>query len=156
MTQPAPRSRRVLKIVLLLLALLALLCCGGFIAIPNFVDVPYKPARPEVPPNVDGIKTAEIAYEAAFDMFLAIPEPVPREIGSLDYEPQEWPRGTLFDELGWEPSGWVRGTYWVELNEDGSDFTVHGMCDLDGDGEPAHYTATRAIGATLISDPLEY
>ncbi len=126
--------------------------CGVLILIPNFVEIPRPRTRSEVPPNVDGIKTAQIAYEAAFDVFLAIPEPVPRVVDELDSESVEWPLGTPFDELGWMPSGRVRGTYWVEVSADGSDYTVHGMCDLDEDGQRAHYTATKSISATLITE----
>ena len=36
---------------------------------------------------------------------------------------------------------------------DGSDFTVHGWQDLDGDGVPAHWIATRTSNPVLVSDP---
>jgi len=30
----------------------------------------------------------------------------------------------------------------VELDSDGAHFTVHGLCDVDGDGRQAEYIAT--------------
>jgi hypothetical protein len=153
---PKPRSNRTLMVVIIIL-LLVIICGGAVpvvgilaaIAIPNFVEMQLRAKRAEVPSNVDGIKTAQIAYDAAFDRFLAIPEPVPLDPVMIGTMAVDWPSGTPFDELGWEPFGQVRGTYWVEVDADGTDFTVHGLCDVDGDGEPAHYIATRTTSATL-------
>jgi len=155
-TNDKPRSNRTLLIVII--ALLLLVICGGAvpvvgilaaIAIPNFIDMQYRAKRAEVPPNVDGIKTALIAYDAAFDTFMEIRDPVPLDPLMLGPNGVDWPSDTPFRDLGWEPYGQVRGTYWVDLSTDGTDFTVHGMCDVDGDAEPAHYTATKSISATL-------
>ena len=37
-----------------------------------------------------------------------------------------------------------------------SDFVVHGWIDIDGDGQVAHYTATKSIRTTLVTDPGVY
>lgn len=151
-----PRSNRTLLLVII--ALLLLILCGGAvpvvgilaaIAIPNFIEYQLRAKRAELPMSVDGIKTAQLAYDAAFDTFLAIPEPVPLDPLMLGDRAVDWPDGTKFDELGWSPYGQVRGTYWVEVSADGTDFTVHGLCDIDGDGDPAHYTATKTTHATM-------
>jgi len=158
MTTPSdkPRSNRALLIVII--ALLLLILCGGTvpvvgilaaIAIPNFMVYQQRAKRAEIPSFVEGIRAAQIAHGAVFDGYLAIPEPVPLDPLMLSDRPVDWPSGTGFDELGWEPVGSVYGTYWVEVSSDGSDFTVHGLCDVDGDGDPAHYTATRNTRATL-------
>ena len=151
-----PRSNRTLLMVIIVLLLV--IVCGGMvpvvgimaaIAIPNFIEMQLRAKRAEVPGYVDGIRVAQIGYNAEFDSYLAIPEPVPLDPLMLADRSVDWPSGTLFDELGWSPYGQVRGTYWVEVAADGSDFTVHGMCDVDGDGEPAHYTATKSTNASL-------
>jgi hypothetical protein len=98
---------------------------------------------------VDGIKTAEIAYWAAFDRYVPITEPAPVPAWQVGREPHAWPSGTRFEALGWEPYGMVRATYWVEVGADGEDFTVYGVCDVDGDGDDATYTASREQHATL-------
>jgi hypothetical protein len=101
--------------------------------------------------NVDGIRTAELAYEAAFDVFL--PTGVwPRPVAELTPEAVPWPEGSDFDRLGWEPDGAVRGTFQVTVSQDGGDFTIHGWQDLDGDGVPAHWTASRSAAAALVSE----
>jgi hypothetical protein len=165
MTPPAPppRSNRTLLIVIvvLLLGIMGLMAVPvigilAAIAIPNFVTMQYRAKRAEVPPNVDGIKTALIAYEAAFDKFLPIRDPVPVDPLMLGKGPHDWPAGTAFDELGWSPYGQVRGTYWVEVSPDGLDFTVYGVCDVDGDGDQATYTATKTTSAILETAPYTY
>jgi type II secretory pathway pseudopilin PulG len=156
MSDPQPRSNRPLLIVIIVLLLVIL--CGGTvpvvgilaaIAIPNFVVMQSRAKRAEVPVNVDGIKTAEIAYEAAFDTFVPVTEPVPVQAWEVGRELHAWPVGTRFDDLGWSADGMVRGTYWVEVSPDGEDFTVYGICDVDGDGDAATFTATREQHATL-------
>ncbi|GDX80883.1 hypothetical protein LBMAG42_26940 [Deltaproteobacteria bacterium] len=127
----------------------ALVMCIGVtaaIAIPNFVAMQAKAKRAEVPGYVDGIKTAELAYDAAFDEFVpAGSEDEARR--AVSKTPHEWRRDSAWDRLGWMPDGPLRGGYWVEVH--GGDFTVHGICDVDGDGVYAEYTATSSRNATL-------
>ncbi len=140
---------------------LILLVCGGAvpiigilaaIAIPNFVMMQQKAKRAEVPGNVDGIRTAEMAYDAAFDAYVEVPA-WPRPVTSLGKTAVEWQENKAWQDLGWRPDGQVRGTYWVEVS--GGDFEVHGLCDVDGDGRPAEYIATKDRPAT-IQDSNEY
>ncbi len=161
---PAPeRGNRSLLIIVIVL-LLVIICGGGVpvvgilaaIAIPNFVQMQYRAKRAEIPANVDGIRVALLAYDAAFDTYLAVPEPVPVDPAYLGKLPNDWVLGSNFDELDWRPDGQVRGTYWVELSPDGLDFTVYGACDVDGDGEPAIYTATGDFAATLETASFVY
>lgn len=125
------------------------------IAVPNFLEMQLRAKRAEVPGNVDGIRTAQLAYQAAFDQFQPVPA-APRPTATLGKEQVAWSGDAAWDRLGWRPDGEVRGTYWVEVAADGADFTVHGMIDADGDGNPAHYTATRDQGATQVTGPDVY
>ncbi len=113
----------------------------GAIAIPNFVAMQQKARRAELPGALAEIRIAEMAYEAAFDEFLALP-PSPRPVEALSREAVPWPRPEAWERLGWRPDEDLRGTYWVEVSEDGG-FVVHGMIDADGDGVPAHYTVSK-------------
>ena len=140
------------------LVVLVVVCSGvvpmlgilGAIAIPNFVAMQYRAKRAEIPANIDGIRSAEIAYMEAFGVFVAQDEWVPSvQAGKLQ---QAWVTGTGFDDLGWAPDGLVRGGYRVEITDDGQDFIVHGRCDIDGDGVEAHYTATRTAAAAAVTD----
>ncbi|MFT5681326.1 MAG: type II secretory pathway pseudopilin PulG [Myxococcota bacterium] len=157
MESPPKKSR--LKIAIPMLIVLAVVCSGtvpmigivAAIAIPNFVAMQYRAKRAEVPANVDIIKTAELAHEAAFGTFIGQEELVPRSEWELGKEPVSWKAGTGFDTLAWAPDGMVRGSYRVEITDGGADFIVHGLCDVDGDGTLAHYTATRTTNAVLIA-----
>jgi type IV pilus assembly protein PilA len=125
-----------------------LFLCGilAAIAIPNFVDMQYRAKRAEVPSNVDGIKTAQIAYDAAFDTYVEIRSFKPSS--SVGKEQQDWRGGTRFDTLGWGPDGKVRGAYKV-VSRGSMDFRVTGICDVDGDGSQAQFTATKSINTTM-------
>ena len=118
------------------------------IAIPNFVAMQHKAKRAEVPGNVDGIKTAQMAYHAAFDEFVtAAANP---STGVFGKELNEWDRAAAdWIALGWAPSGKVRGVY----STDGTpaDFQVLGVSDVDGDGTSAQYSATRGENAYQVS-----
>ncbi len=163
----APKSRTPLYIglgiggclLLVVLGAVAVPVLGilGAIAIPNFVAASVEAQRAEVPSYVDGIKTAELAYDAAFDGFVPASSraAAEREIsGGAGKEPRPWVDEAGFLAMGWRPDGAVRGAYWVEVQ--GSDYTVHGICDVDGDDQYAEYTATSSINATLISSPDVY
>jgi len=121
--------------------------------------LPTRPVRRETPANVDGLKTAELAHDAAFDRFVACGSAAEAEAWARAQRPGDearafstQPAAACFrDELGWTPSEPVRGAYWT--TDEGADFGVHGIIDADGDGVFAHYVATRDANATLVSDP---
>ncbi|MBM4367197.1 MAG: prepilin-type N-terminal cleavage/methylation domain-containing protein [Deltaproteobacteria bacterium] len=122
-----------------LMIVVAIIGILAAIAIPNFVAMQYKAKRAEVPSNVDGIKTAEIAYEAQFDSFISASE---APSGGGNKAPTTWAGGSGFDTLGWAPDGSVRGVYSVTAATDS--FTVQGWCDVDGDGDKVTYQAIHA------------
>lgn len=123
------------------------------IAVPNFITMQMKAKRAEVPGNVDGIKVAEMAYDAAFDEYV----PAGSESDAYDSvsrEPRPWEGGADWEKIGWSPDGPIRGAYWVETTATG--FEVHGVIDVDGDGAYAHYVATESTYARQISEPDVY
>ena len=128
-----------------LMIVVAIIGILAAIAVPNFVSMQYRSKRAEIPSNVDGIKTAQIAYDAAFDTYIDVatlyPDPTP------DKSQRAWPSGSNFDTLGWSPDGKVRGSYKV-LAATSTDFEVTGICDVDGDGTNATYTATKSLNST--------
>jgi len=129
-----------------LMIVVAIIGILAAIAIPNFVAMQYRAKRAEVPSNVDGIKTAELAYDAAFDTFIQETTAWPAAAGGKTQE--VWTSGSGFDTLGWAPDGKVRGQYTVASTST-TDFLVTGICDVDGDGSSANYTATKSINSTL-------
>lgn len=108
------------------------------IAIPQYRGMQLRAKRAELPVNLEGIKVAELAYDAEFDRFLATaatPSLMP------DGVPAAWPEdGGAFDDLGWRPDGLVRGQYNVNVTGDATDFTGTAQSDCDGDG---HYAELR-------------
>lgn len=149
--QPPPSSRRWAWIVGVPLALLLGLTAY---VLPPFVNMSWRAKRQEVPENVTSLITAERAYRASFDAYVAA-ERSPRL--TPDKQMAKWVASEGFEALGWAPQGDVRGVYWVELRADGAGFTIHGRCDLDADGEVAEFIATEADeAARLITDPDVY
>ncbi len=131
-----------------LMIVVAIIGILAAIAIPNFVEMQYRAKRSELPSNVDGIKTAELAYDATLDTFLRCRDsPAPTPSGK---SPVDWTDNGGFSDLGWAPDGQVRGVYHVDTRAPtsripGGDFTVFGEADIDGDGAEASYTATKSI-----------
>lgn len=139
-----------------LMIVVAIIGILAAIAIPNFVAMQLKAKRSEVPGNVDGIKTAEMAYDAAFDGFVAASEQ-PGADGALVKGLVAWPNPNVdgWLSIGWKPDGDIRGNYEVALNGT-TDFTVTGNCDVDDDDVVAEYTATKDANATLGTSPDTY
>ena len=130
-----------------LMIVVAIIGILAAIAIPNFVAMQSKSKRAEIPGNVDAIKTAELAYDAGFDGFLATGV---RPTGSLNKTPQTWTHSDTdsWGKIGWRPDGQVRGNYAVALVGT-TDFTVTGVCDVDDDDQDATYTASKTLNANL-------
>ena len=137
-----------------LMIVVAIIGILAAIAIPNFVEMQYRAKRGEVPGNVDGIKTAEMAYDAAYDAY--VPQTSAFPAGTPGKAAQVWPSTAGgFDTLGWGPDGNVRGVYLVTTTPASSSgvaaFTVDGQCDVDGNGVKAKYTASESTNAALTA-----
>ena len=130
-----------------LMIVVAIIGILAAIAIPNFVDMQYRAKRAELPSNVDGIKTAELAYEASFDQYVEHMSMHPNS--SPNKQQRAWTSGSAFDTLGWGPDGNVRGMYAV--NTSATDFNANGACDVDGEGSQAGDSATKTLNATMNS-----
>lgn len=108
----------------------------------------------ELRDNVNGLKTAELAYDAAFDAWVALPV-WPRPVRDLSSAAVPFPSDDTappeYRLIGWRPDGDVTGTYSVDVSANGQEFTVNGWQDLDGDGVPAHWQASRTENAHRVS-----
>jgi type IV pilus assembly protein PilA len=131
-----------------LMIVVAIIGILAAIAIPNFVAMQYRAKRSEVPSNVDGVKTAELAYDAAFDTF--IQEASFQPDSSPGKKQRNWSAASAFDTLGWGPDGQVRGSYKIESTST-TDFRVTGIADVDGDGVQSQFTATKSINAVMVT-----
>ena len=130
-----------------LMIVVAIIGILAAIAIPNFVAMQYRAKRSEVPSNVDGIKTAQLAYDAAFDTF--INESTERPDATPGKKQRDWIGGN-FDTLGWSPDGQVRGSY-ICQSISTTDFRVTGQADVDGDLTNSKFTATKSITTVMNS-----
>ena len=136
-----------------LMIVVAIIGILAAIAIPNFISMQAKSKRAEVPSNVDGIKTAELAYDASFDAYVDAPTDSPTGAGNKAQIAWSAGHDAGFDTLGWSPDGDVRGLYRVDADNSSSPatFTVTGTSDVDGDGNSANYTASPSKNATLAA-----
>ena len=130
-----------------LMIVVAIIGILAAIPIPNFVSMQLKAKRSEIPSNVDGIKTAEVAYEALFNAYVDCAA----KPGATSKTPVVWTvTGDGFSTIGWRPDGDIRGSYEVS-NAGPTDFLVTGSGDMDGNGAVAVYTATATVNTTLRS-----
>ena len=136
-----------------LMIVVAIIGILAAIAIPNFVDMQYRAKRAEVPGNVDGIKTAQIAYDAAFDKYIEVDDWKPDS--TIAKTQRTWTSGSGFDTLGWGPDGKVRGRDTVSSSST-TDFLVTGECDVDGDGTEASFTATKSVNTKMNTGASTY
>lgn len=133
-----------------LMIVVAIIGILASIAIPNFIAMQMKAKRSEVPGNLNGIKVSELAYEAAFNSYINAATK-PATIGKTA---QAWvPTTDGFSSIGWAPDGMVRGAYEV-TSASMTDFLALGSCDVDGDGNPAHYSVSVNTDVALASADL--
>ncbi|MCP4806043.1 MAG: prepilin-type N-terminal cleavage/methylation domain-containing protein [Proteobacteria bacterium] len=129
------------------------------IAIPNFLEMQYRAKRQEVWLNVDGIVTAQHAYEAANDEW--VDECASNPAAPLGKYTKEWRRGDdEWEELGWEPDGEMRCTYTTNVFGTGDSwFRVSGVCDIDDDNNNytiRWYSEEAANPGYTTLDPTAY
>lgn len=130
---------------LLISACLALTACCG--AVSNFNEMQGRAKRAEAPSNLDGIRTAEKAYNAEWDVFTACPA-TPSAIPGENMVPFEGPGKPCFDALGWTPGMDVRCRYTV-FNVAEESFEATAECDIDGDGVISVFRADQNMKSMM-------
>ena len=135
-----------------LMIVVAIIGILAAIAIPNFVAMQLRSKRSEMPTNVEGIRTAELAYFNQYDTFVTcsqVPsdgyaQGAPKDIGNLS--------GTGFDTIGWAPDGKVYAQYQSEAagqvlekrqSSNGPGFDVIAVADIDQDASTVSITGNR-------------
>ena len=111
-------------------------------------------ARADALANLDGIRTAELAYVAEFDAFQPC-DWTPAEIPAAPVN-FDGPGKAAFDALGWSPFGQVLCRYRVTVKPGGkrpvtTTFEATAECDLDGDGTPMVLRSTDAEKAAAVT-----
>ncbi len=138
---------------------LGLICVAGIVflvVLPANNSEQLRAARYEAPSSLDGIRTAEKAYHAAWDSFTSVgpcPTYVPGEQG-VRWD-RSWPCYREFENLGWIPDGVSRCQFQVRAKTASAaaddDMVGTAECDFDGDGEHSRYKMNRAEKATMFS-----
>lgn len=117
----------------------------GWIAVTNFVSMGIRAKLAEVPHNLEGIRTAELAYHAQHGEFRSAGV-CPREAPGRQQSAWEGECTDVFKTLGWTPEGAVRCQYMAEAipgEEEAADFKLTAQCDVDGDGVVSIFEASR-------------
>ena len=102
-----------------------------------------KSKRAAIPQSLKLIKTAQIAYDQDWDVYIhAAPYPSPEK-----KRPTKWvvEESGGFKSIDFKPSNSdaVYGTYWVDVGP--TNFTATGIIDADGDGVYATYISTKSV-----------
>ena len=133
-----------------LMIVVAIIGILAAIAIPNFLQYQLKSKTAEAKTTLGSIKTAQEAYRAENDVYMAcVQNPA---IGTIGAQKQAWgaqAAGSGWFEIGLEPSGDVYYSYLVGLVAGPPPtFSATASGDLDADGVAAVYTITTTSSVT--------
>ena len=127
-----------------LMIVVAIIGILAAIAIPNFVAMQLRSKRSEMPTNVEGIRTAELAYFNQYDTFVdcttspgSYAAGAPQSIGDLT--------GSGYDTIGWGPDGKVYAQYTAtaQMGNTPPGFDVDAVADIDQDASTVSITGNR-------------
>ena len=104
----------------------------------------------EVQATVDSLRTASMAYHAAFGAFEEAPT-FPRPHDAVDQQPVEVDPAIGREGPGYLPDGPLWGAYTVLVREDGRDFLVVGSADTDVDGRPVVWAASSTLTPVQVT-----
>lgn len=137
-----------------LMIVVAIIGILAAIAVTQYTKFQLRAKRAELPGNVDGLKLAQMSFEASNDYFVNCPV-MPRDHAALDKEAVPWNDAGGDDnwrDLGWSPDGDVRGAYETNESTDPQKrFTVFAYADMDDDGVEATFEADQNKNATMVT-----
>ncbi len=118
-----------------LMIVVAIIGILASVAVPNFNQAVLKARRSEAKVCLDGIHTAEEAYNAAFDAYI---EADSNPGGSIGKTQRVWDTTINgWSTLGYEPAGAVRCNYIVRVYGGGTYIRATANCDVDDDNQTA-------------------
>lgn len=121
----------------------------------RYNEMHFQAKRAEMSSNLSSIMEALQTHNSEHGEYIEVP---PHPSGTPGPGTRPWADGNeAFETIGWRPEGDTRGTYSVSLrqvNSDASqgDFVITGVCDMDGDGVFATYTATKSINPVMVTN----
>ena len=115
------------------------------IIVTNFALMGIRAGFSELPHNLESIRTAELVYYEKYGEFRSVGE-CPLELPGRQRSSWEGECADRFQALGWAPDSSVRCQYMVQVisrQNEVDDFKLTAQCDLDGDGIPSIFEASR-------------
>ncbi len=156
MRRLSDRAQRGFTLVELMIVV-AIIGILASIAVPNFNNAVLKARRSEAKVCLDGIHTAEEAYNAAFDAYIETDSNPGTALGK---QQRDWDWSVAgWEELGYEPAGAVRCNYMVFVSSTGLWFRATANCDVDDDNQTAiirRYTSENSGDKTNDLYPDRY
>ncbi|GEM_PF-648778 len=127
----------------------------------EYYHMTFRAKRSELTLNLDGIRTAEIGYQAEWAEFtscalspVTIPGRTQVSFPATIHTQLDW------NELGWVPDGRVYGQYQVTglpgLTATSAQFEASAFADIDGDGNYSHYLTNRAVKPQMLTQNIVY
>lgn len=137
-----------------LMIVVAIIGILAAIAIPNFLAMQLRAKRSELPTNLDGIRTAEKAYFAEWDVYTADTAVAGEGTDGIADAPTVGGGSVAMGIMGWEFDGLIRGKYTISANTtagSNADFQVTAVSDIDANGASASYVTTEAEKPKMLS-----
>ena len=156
-TGDPPKTKRAIPFgsIWAVLFVLILVLVGNFawIAVTNFMSMGMRAKLAEGPSNLNGIRTAELAYHAQHGEFLSAGA-CPLVLPGRQQAAWEGDCADAFWVLGWSADGSVRCQYTalaIPGENEQADFKLTARCDADGDGAESVFEASRSSPAKRVT-----
>jgi prepilin-type N-terminal cleavage/methylation domain-containing protein len=144
-----------LMIVVAIVGLLAAM------ALPQYEAMLLRSKRSEIPSNLDGVRTSELAYAHEWGEYTTVgPDPSagppgrkPLQFPATPYSHLDW------NLLGWVPDGKTYGQFGVTAfspSEALIEFTAVGNSDIDGDSIWCEYSTNSQVKPQMFTPNTVY
>ena len=144
-----------------LMIVVAIIGILAAIAIPNFLQFRMKAKTSEAKANLGAIRSAELAYFAEWNLFVANQLHTPVLDRTHDTSKVSWNSDTRFSILGFEAERLVYYSYELLPNTasggavdhptSSQGYTARATADLDDDGDLASFTVNHRTGDIVKS-----
>ncbi|MSQ03232.1 MAG: hypothetical protein EXR71_15300 [Myxococcales bacterium] len=126
------------------------------ITVPAVLSARSDQLLAELPSQVDQLRKLQLARAESYGSFVPCGSrgDAVRSLTPDRRDPATDPAAPCLTlMLGWTPPQFLLGAYWIEVDAATADFTVHGIIDVDDDGNYAEYQASASESARLATPP---
>ncbi len=153
----APRGFTLIELMIVV-SIVGLL---STLASQEYYHMTFRAKRAELTLNLDGIRTAELGYQAEWAEFTSCtlsPAVIPGR--SQVRFPATIHTSLDWNQLGWVPDGRVYGQYQVSAipgsTPQSAAFNASAFADIDGDGNYSYYHTNRARKPEMLTQNIVY